>query len=190
MNLRILAYCDTRWLGATIGVVGRAADVLTSPPVDAETFSSAWLMGYDVIYIDLLGEPGEPHLYRSIGDVVEPALSVETVRDADLAGAVVVTTACYLDETPFLDAFLSSQASSVIGGPGYNYGDADRPLGAQTLARHIIARLGRGDTPEEALSRARGRMRVGLERLFYPEATEDAMGFHVYRLGGRHGERA
>jgi hypothetical protein len=184
MNLRTLAYCDSRYLGATIGVVGNRADVITSPPVDAKTFNPRWLMGYDVVYIDLIGEPGDPYLYRRVGDLVEPALAVETVKEADLARAIVVTTACYLDETPFLSAFLASHAGAVIGGPGYNYGSEDRPLGAQRLARHILGRLQWGDTPEEALSRARERMSVGLERLFYKQATEDAMAFQVYRRDG------
>jgi len=171
-------------LGATIGVVGHAADVITSPPVDAMTFNPSWLMGYDVLYIDLYGEPGDSSLYRKVGDRMEPALDVATVRETDLCGAVVIATACYLPQTPFLDAFLAAGARGVIGGAGYNWGDDDQPIGAQKLAKHVIARLEWGDTPEEALKRAKGSLSMSLERLFWREATEDALQFALYEREG------
>jgi hypothetical protein len=178
--MRILAYCDSKWLGATLEVVGLGADVITSPPVTAHTFPTAWLSGYDVIYIDLNGEPGGQMLYDSEGNA---ALALDTVRGASLEGAVVVATVCHLPESPFLDAFLESGVRAVIAGEGLNWGASDEPVGAQRLAQAIIPRLARY-SPRVALDLAKGITKLSLQRVFHGDAVRDALAFQVYDRGG------
>lgn len=175
--MNVLAITDARYREATRRVVGRyLATLLTAPPVTGHMINHAMLEGYDAIYIDLHGRPGSGLLYTKTERSMEPVLSIETVRAAYLRGTVVIATACYLPETPFLDAFLG-QGASVIAGPGVNYGGRVEPAGAQLLARSILSNLARGMDPNAALTRAK----AGLwwRRLFDP-AVRDALEYQLW----------
>lgn len=160
---------------------------ITSPPYAEPTVPPIWFRGYDAIYIDLHGEPGDVFL---MGDTatgrMTKALSLHTVRRAKLGGAVVFLTSCYLPQTGFIDAFLDAGASAVIGGKGKNWGSRRRPHGAQLLGLYFLELFAKGDMPTEyTLKCAKHRLRWNVwERIAYPKATRDALEFRIWR---RHG---
>lgn len=182
--MRVLAYCDERYLLATRAVVDRGAKTLmliTSPPTYAREFDPGWLAEWDVIYLDLHGQPDSVYLYSGAHQETA-ALKVDTVRQAQLGGAVVIATTCYLPETPFIAAFLAAGASAVIGGEGTNFGGRTRLAGAQVLARLVLKRLEQGDPAEKALGYAQKVMARNLRlRFLEREATEDALAFKLFK---------
>jgi len=179
--MRIMAYTDRRYLRGTLLVVGRDAEVLSSPPWRAQDVSPGMLWGYDVIYIDLHGFQGKDQLYSLEGGA---ALSGETVRAADLRGTVVVATTCHLPETGLIDAFLDAGATAVVGGAGDNRGAPRGALwlaGAQLLARFTIERLQQGWPVESALVMAKHCVRLSPWRLLGWRAALDALEFRCFR---------
>ena len=174
--MRVLAITDGRYLKATRRVVGDA-DLLVSPPLAAADITADCLEGYDVIYIDLHGIPSSAFLYNSLGTA---AVSLAPVRAAHLAGAVVISPACYLPESPFLEA-LRRAGADVIAGTGPNWGTRKRISGAQVLARYVMDALRRGADAEAALDEAKARLGRSPRRLFDRKATRDALEFKLYR---------
>lgn len=179
----ILALTDRRYLRQTIDVAGDDAHIWSFPPMTAGRLGTRDLEGYDLIYIDLHGEPSGGYLYTFDGT---PALSFQTVRGAMLEGVLVVATTCYLPETPFLDAFQNAGAL-VVAGSGPNYGD-DRGWvrGAQLLAQHIIRRVRAGEPIKDAYASAKQMLRYSWRRWLDPKATADTLNFKLY--GGQHDE--
>lgn len=179
--MKVLAITDKRYLPATLEVVGGEADVLVSPPIRASDVDPAWLRGYDLLYLDLHGKPGNPRLWSG-EDEMTPALDVRTVQRADLAGTVVFATSCYLPATPFVKAFLKAGARAVVAGRGANYGGRTRVTGAQVLGRLFVRSLAKGRKPERALAAAKRTCALravftgGRER----EALRDAIEFEVW----------
>lgn len=179
--MRVLAIYDERYAAATVKVVGQGATLLSAPPYVAREMTPARLERYDVLYLDLHGQPGSVYLYYG-APALQAALHVDTIRQANLAGAVVFATTCYLPATPFLHAFLQAGARAVIAGEGVNYAGRTRLAGAQLLARLVLRRLERGQAVEQALAEGLQVMRANLRlRLFERQATEDTLGFKVYR---------
>jgi hypothetical protein len=179
--MHILALTDERYLEATRQVVGKRATVLTCPPTFASDLTPADLEGYSLIYVDLHGQPESVYLRAGEGQDL-PALNAQTVRQADLAGTVVFATTCYLPQTPFLPAFLQAGAVAVVGGDGENWGKRKKPVGAQSLAAKMLARMRAGGVGlPEALEQAKREMRWSLENLLDRKATQDALRFEIYR---------
>lgn len=174
--MRVLAYCDQRYLAATRKVVGRGAKIVSSPPLSAHDVGPGFLEGYDVIYLDLHGEPGSGYLYSYASYHPLAALSFQTVQRAKLEGVVVVATTCHLPETPFAYAFQDAGAV-LVGGSGRNWGTRRRLSGAQVLAKHIIDGLRRGYRVEKALELAKRKLRYSLRRLYDRKSTMDALAF-------------
>jgi len=182
--VRILAYCDWRYLAATRRVVGEGKEtmIVSSPPLFASHILPEFLEGYDLLYLDLHGLPQSGFLYtQTYNKAGDFALNFQTVRRADLDGTVVVATTCYLPETPFVNAFLHAGAAAVIGGSGANYGSRRRLSGAQALAKHVIRNLQRDVAPAAALGRAKKRLRRDKRRMILERtATKDALAFKLF----------
>lgn len=184
--MHIFAYVDQRYQNATRKVVGEGATLLTSPPIYAADFNPEWLEGYDLIYLDLHGQPGSVYLYSGEEGRMA-ALSLKVVRAARLGGAVVFATTCHLPNTHFLDAFLDAGASAVIAGMGLNWGKQTRASGAQLLAMLTIRAMKAGKAFDVALADAKARLRFSLQRLLDRDATEDALAFQAYIQGDSYG---
>ena len=155
---------------------------ITSPPC-GEPVPYSWLEGYDAIYIDLHGEPSDVFLMgdSATGQMVK-ALNLLTVRRADIGGAVVFLTTCYLPETGFIDAFLDAGASAVIGGAGENWGGRLWPQGAQRLGLYFLELYAKDVPVEYCLKCAKHRLRWDVaQRVMHPKATMDALEFKLWR---------
>ena len=180
--MRIFAYCDRRYEKPSRKLFDRYADgglMRTSPPVTVATFDPTWLESQEVIYLDLHGLPGARYLYAD----GEYALDVDTVRGANLGGAVVFATSCYMSETPFLRAFLDAGASAVITGEGENYGGRWKLTGAGKLAWEFLKWRDEGFM---GIDNALGLAKLELasyryHRIFHRKATQDALAFRVWR---------
>lgn len=178
LQLKILAYCDQRYEQATRRVVGEGAMIVTSPPAFA---GDVELEGYDLIYLDLHGQPGSVYLYSG-PETDRAALSVWAVRAANLDGAIIFATTCYLPQTPFVRAFLDAGASAVIGGDGENWGTSERLSGAQVLALLTLRALVAGRELDDALKKAKRKLHFSLlRRLWDRKATADALQFQIWR---------
>lgn len=181
--MRLLAYGSQRYERGTQKLwkdIARGGMFITSPP--CEDAPAIWLQGYDAIYIDLHGEPGEPYLY---GDDGAKALSLHTVRKAELDGPVIFLTTCYLPQTGFIEAFLDAGARAVIGGAGANWGGRIWPHGAQLLGRHFLELYAKDLPAEYALKCAKHRLRWDIaQRVLHPKATRDALEFQIWRENG------
>jgi hypothetical protein len=174
----ILALTDRRYLRQTIDVVGDDAHIWAFPPMTAGRLEPADLEGYDLVYIDLHGEPSGGYLYTFDNT---PALSFQTVRQATLESVLVIATTCYLPQSPFLSAFQDAGAA-VIAGDGPNYGEDDRGAarGAQLLAQSVIRRVIAGESPKAAFVQARQILRYSWRRWLDPRATADTLKFKFY----------
>jgi hypothetical protein len=168
--MRVLAYCCASYRLS----VRRAAGVepLLCPPAGADTFDPAWLSGQDLIYVKLHGMPGQGFWY---GDDWVTALSAAQVRGADLGGAVVFVTNCYLPESPMLDALRVAGARAIVGGSGQNYAGKTRVFGADLLGLIFRQLLAVGLGPESALRMAKARLRLGRDRV-----SRDTLEFGIY----------
>ena len=181
--MRILALTTSAYLRAAMAVVGDGAEFLVAPPLGAAEIKAPLLEGYDVIYIDLHGVPSNRYLWAD-PEQMWPALSVDAIRGADLQGTVVVATTCYLDETPFPQAFAQAGAL-VVGGSGPNTGSQaghGTLMGAQLLAREIVQGLRAGLDLDAALDGARRVLARSVWRLINRRAVDDALAFRV--MGG------
>ena len=194
--MKVFAYCSLSFDKPTRRAAG--ATPFTSPPVTVASFDPRWLEGKRLLYFDLHGEMGEP-VWRGDGTI---ALDVGTILEANLGGAVVFATSCYLAEeaSPMLDAFLRSGASYVIGGDGLNWapGSGRRLYGAHTLGlwvrRLVLAGFGAPRALAVAKKAIRFQMRrqkgakgerIGSKKLL--AASEDTLGFRIYKLKKRRG---
>jgi hypothetical protein len=185
--VRILALTATRYLRATLEVVGDEAEFLVAPPLGAAEIKAPLLEGYDVLYIDLHGIPSNRYLWAD-PEQIWPALGLDAVREADLQGVTVVATTCWLDETPFPEAFGQSGAQ-VVGGGGPNVGSQGGRgmlIGAQLLARELLVGLRAGEDVAAALDGARRVLARSVWRLINRRAVDDALAFRV--LTGGSGE--
>ena len=126
-----------------------------SPPASLETVTPGLFEEWDFIYIKLHGWPGDPYWYNDEGYRV---VSADVLRRADLGGAVVYCSACYLPETPMLGALLGAGASYVIGGSGLNWYYPGRLSGIDLLGLYVRWKVQRGVLPDKALMLAQRRL--------------------------------
>ena len=174
--MKVFAYCAMSFAEST----RRAAGVMPTccPPVSAANFDPAWLEGRDLLYFDLHGWPGEAVW---AGDLMMPALTARQILEADLDGALVFASNCYLaeDDSPMLDALLEAGASMVVGGDGLNYGGHRVVFGAPLLGQWFRRLVRLGLPPLLALAWAKQRVRLDL-RGEHAAAAQDALAFRAY----------
>jgi len=173
--MRVFAYCAKSYERMTRRAAG--VEPLTCPPVWTLNFDSRRLEGHDFLYFDLHGQPGEPQWY---GDGARVALTEDQINRADLSGAVVFATSCWLgdEDSPMLDALLDAGAEYVIGGPGENYAYASVLLGAGLLALWFRRLYALGLPVLTALALAKKRLNYGRGKRTY--AAMDAREFKAY----------
>lgn len=156
---RTIAYCMESVARTAHQATG--AWPITCPPFTANDFPIKLFRHADVIWLGLHGVETNPdYLY---GDEVPimaglpmriRALSVVSLTDVNLTDKVVFATTCYLQKTNFPDAF-KRQGAIVIGGPGENYGDTTRLVGADKLGAALLAMLRTGLDAARALDEAK-----------------------------------
>ncbi len=187
--MNVFAYCCASFEKS----VQKAAGVqpALSPPWNFATFQPDVLMGRDLIYLKLHGLPGQPWWY---GDDWTTALHVSAFRNLALRGTVVFVANCHLEESPFLEALLTTGAT-VIGSSGPNYAQAVGIVGADLLGKAFREALARRLSPANALRQAKNIVVRHCEQMQKavkhkpqraPELTprihanEDALQFRIY----------
>lgn len=181
--MRVFAYCAGEFVEAARRASGVAP--LVCPPMAESAFAPEMLEGYDLIYLDLHGEPWGARLY---GDHHTAALATWQAREADLTGAVVFAVSCYMaDEgSPMLQAFLDAGARYVIAGEGRNWAASKAVTGAHLLGMRFRQLMAWGMEPLAALRLAKRWVALaallawGLGRSGGGEAERDALEFRAY----------
>lgn len=179
--MNVFAYCCASFEDLTRQTAG--VEPLLSPPVSAGNFEPAWLEGCDFIYLDLHGKPGAEYW---LGDDGIIALLAGQVREADLSGAVVFATNCYLadEDSPMMEALLAAGARYVIGGEGQNWALERRPSGAAMLGMRFRESLEDGNDPLLALALAKKELRLAMmiRKAFGRKtmAVKDTLAFRAY----------
>lgn len=162
--------------------VRRAAGVpspTTCPPTTMATFDPTLLQGRDLVWFKLHGRQGERYWY---GDHHTTALSADQLAHADLEGAVVFVSNCWLaheDGTPgpMLTALAHANPRAIIGGSGTNYALAHRLGGTDLLGLYIRYFLQIGFVPYNALRMA--KLRLMLHRK--DKVTADTLAFQLWQ---------
>lgn len=167
--MNVFAYCAKTFERSARRAAG--VEPHCSPPLDADTFQVKWLEGRHLIYFDLHGEPGQPFWWGETIDSIglqhkTLALRADQIRAADIGGAVVFATNCYLGDrdSPMLDALLDAGAAYVIGGDGANWAGKDNPFGASLLGKWFRKYLIETYDPVKALAWAKVRLKLTLYR--------------------------
>lgn len=189
----VFAYCAGSYVVPTKKASG--VEPLSSPPATVRDFDYRLLEGRKLLYFDLHGKLGKTYWF---GDGVI-ALDVGIIEKADLGGALVFATSCYLAEknSPMLDALLTANASYVVGGDGENWApgkDASKLYGAHTLGlwfRRFAVNAGLKAPKSLGLAKKAVEMqmrrrssaqgqKVSLEGL--RKASKDTLEFRIYKL--------
>jgi hypothetical protein len=141
--------------------LARSAPILC-PPTTAETFDLALLAGRDLVWFKLHGREGERYWY---GDNWTTALSADRLAQADLAGAVVFVSNCWLTDAagfpgPMLVALAQAEAKAIIGGSGRNWALSTRIGGTDLLGLYVRVFLALGFSALNALRFAKFRLRA------------------------------
>jgi hypothetical protein len=179
--MRVFAYCDWSFEKSMRWVAG--VQPVTCPPVNGESFDLAWLENQDLILIDLHGERGLDYWYAVADEGGIPqrivALRAEQIRLANLGGAVVFATSCYLGEedSPMLAALLDAGASYVIAGAGENLAGERKVAGAGLLGLFFRMFLKAGESPLDALATAKDSLWLVARN---KQAREDALAFQAF----------
>jgi len=160
--------------------VRRAAGVPPTlcPPTTMQTFDPGLLAGRDFVWFKLHGLQGERYWY---GDHYLTALSARQLSSADLEGAVVFVSNCWLaDEDgrpgPMLIALAMANPRAIIGGPGANYTTPGRLGATDLLALYIRVFLQVGFTPFGALRFAKTRLKIHRQ----DKVTRDTLAFQMW----------
>ena len=155
------------------------------PPTTMATFDLSSLSGRDLVWFKLHGIEGQPYWY---GDHHTTALSARQLAQADLEGAVVFVSNCWLasdDGThgPMLQALAKANPRAIIGGPGPNYCLAGRLAATDLLALYLRWFLSIGFTPFNALRLAKIRMILKHQRhdVHMHPATADTLAFQMWK---------
>ncbi len=174
--MKILAYSMQSVANAVFTATG--AYPVTCPPFNHQTFNPHVFEQVDAIWLGLHGIKSDPrYLY---GDEIlafphnirVKALFANDVAQLSLHGKIVFASSCYLPATDFPDAFKAAGAV-VIGGPGENYGNTERPVGADRLGSILFGYLQQAMDVAQALATAK-------ESLNPKVAAElDALGFEI-----------
>lgn len=163
--MNVWAYCASDWWKAT-RAAGGVTPVL-SPPFDHKTVGLAKATGSNLVYLNLHGYPGQPHLYGQASGVIGPtALTAPAVARYDWSGVVVFMEVCYSAAdggNPVARSFLDNGATAVIGSTTEAYGRM-RPVvfdgEADRLFYFFRRAYGRSRNHEKALVTAKKWLRA------------------------------
>lgn len=137
--------------------VGRQAELLTAPPLSADTFDVAALADRKIVYFKLHGLPEQPFWYDARWAT---ALTAEQIARSELGGAIVVVANCFALGGPMEEALLLAGAAAVLGDADEAYGRR-RSLGeTDLLCQLLIDQLRLGWAVGDALERAGMAYRV------------------------------
>lgn len=175
--MKTFAYCSASFRR----FVRRAARTSPTlcPPTTMATFDPALLAGHDLVWFKLHGRKGDRTWY---GDHFTPALSADQLAQADLEGAVVFVSNCWLCHDdgrpgPMLIALAQANPKAIIGGPGTNYALPDRLGGTDLLGLYVRVFLQIGFATYNALRLA--KLRLQLKRRDH--VTEDTLAFRIWK---------
>jgi hypothetical protein len=143
------------------------------------TFDPALLAGRDFVWFKLHGRRGERFWY---GDNHTTALSAAQLAPADLQGAVVFVSNCWLADDlgqpgPMLQALARAQPKAIIGGSGTNYALPDRLGATDLLGLYVRFFLQIGFATFNALRLAKLRLRLKRP----DKATTDTLAFRLWK---------
>jgi hypothetical protein len=143
-----------------------------------ETFDPGLLAGRDFVWFKLHGLEDQPYWY---GDNYTTALSAAQLAQADLEGAVVFVSNCWLADhygrpSPMLTALAKANPRAIIGGPGANYALAGRLGATDLLALYVRVFLQVGFAPFNALRFAKARLRIRRR----DKANQDTLAFKMW----------
>jgi hypothetical protein len=187
--MRVMAYCCQSFKRA----VKRAAGVepITCPPLDANMIDTRDLEGYDLLYLDLHGQPDDTAWY---GDDQDVALTCEQVEKMNLRGTVVFAANCYLgdENAPMMAALMQAGAKCVIAAPGKNYGGKKNLTGSSSLGHWFRVFFGLKKDPDWALKTAKNALKAeraassisGSKKL--SDAIDDTLEFRAFGLEQEH----
>ena len=180
--MNTFAYCS-RSLRRFVRRAAGASPTLC-PPTTMATFDLSSLSGRDLVWFKLHGIQGQPYWY---GDNHTTALSARQLARADLEGAVVFVSNCWLasddgTHSPMLRALAKANPRAIIGGPGKNYTLANRLGATDLLALYLRWFLQVGFTPYNALRMAKVRMVLKHQRhdVHMHPATADTLAFRLW----------
>lgn len=148
------------------------------PPTNDDTFDLTLLAGRDLVWFKLHGRQGGTMWY---GDNWTTALSEDQLARADLSGAVVFVSNCWLADHagrpgPMLVALAQANPRAIIGGPGPNYCEMSRTSGTDLLGLYVRFFLQWGFAPVNAFRFA--RVRLAWHRP--DKATDDTLAFKIW----------
>ena len=163
-------YCAQAWRRAAALTALRIP--ITSPPIMADTFNPAWMENKAILYFKLHGYPDDPDWYGldQQGRKV-PALTPDLVREANLAGAVVVAAVCYSAGSEMQKAFFEAGVRAFFGSFKEVRGREDRPGEVDILVRYLLSILSRG---QQDLSRALAKARENYYQKHHPMSDDNA----------------
>jgi len=161
--MNTLAYCAASFARRMERLAG--ATPLTCPPLTDETFDPSLLQGRDFVWFKLHGRRNERYWY---GDNWTTALSADRIASADLRGAVVFVSNCWLYQGhtgrevpgPMMIALIQAGAKAVIGGGGPNYARDDRVAGSDLLGLYVRFFLNLGLSAKRAFNGAQIRLAI------------------------------
>jgi tetratricopeptide (TPR) repeat protein len=140
------------------------------PPLDADSFTLTSSSARALLYLNLHGAAGLPNWYGQPdpsrggqGDRLPVALRPNSFEHNSLAGALLISEACYgLDlagrtmQTSIPLRALAGGARACVGSTVNAYGSSSAPLlGADLLCQRLLGQLQRGASVGEALREAR-----------------------------------
>jgi hypothetical protein len=143
------------------------------------TFDPGLLAGRDLVWLKLHGIEGQRYWY---GDDYTTALSAAQLAQADLEGAVVFVSNCWLadhfgEPGPMLRALAQANPRAIIGGSGYNYALPDRLGGTDLLGLYVRVFLQVGFAAFNALRFAKLRLYLKHQ----DRVTQDTLAFTLWK---------
>jgi hypothetical protein len=142
------------------------------------TFDPSLLADRDFVWFKLHGLEGQRYWY---GDNFTTALCDDQLAQADLQGAVVFVSNCWLADDagapgPMLLALARANPRAIIGGPGTNYAVANRLGATDLLALYVRVFLQVGFAAHNALRFAKARLSIHR----HDRVTRDTLAFRLW----------
>ena len=135
------------WRDQAERVFGLIADapLVTSPPLDLDSFKSGWLARDSILYFNVHGSQEERYWYGQDGLSYPRVLSPEIVARSEPEAALVLAEACYgglvegkRPQDSIALQFLSKGVAAFIGSSAVAYGSPDERLTEADLFAYLF----------------------------------------------------